>query len=121
MFKGLRTVIYPVPDMDKGKAWYSEAFGVAPYFDQPFYAGFAIGGFELGLIPDGEPGVSGSRAYWGVENIEQDLARVVALGATITHPIQDVGEGIKVAEVSDPFGNMLGLIENPVFDPTAVR
>ena len=48
MFQGLRTVIYRVPDLAKAKAWYTEAFGVAPYFDEPFYVGFQIGGFELG-------------------------------------------------------------------------
>jgi hypothetical protein len=32
-----------------------------------------------------------------------------------------VGEGIKVAELADPYGNVLGLIENPHFDPSKVR
>ncbi len=120
MIKGLRTAMYPVPDMQQGKAWYTQVFGVAPYFDQPFYIGFAIGGFELGLFPDGQPGTSGNRAYWGVDKIEDDVARIVALGATIFSAVQDVGQGIKVAELLDPYGNILGLIENPLFDAKAV-
>ena len=48
---GLRTCIYPVPDLAAAKAWYARAFGVEPYFDEPFYVGFEIGGYELGLIP----------------------------------------------------------------------
>ncbi|PHV03993.1 glyoxalase/bleomycin resistance/extradiol dioxygenase family protein [Janthinobacterium sp. BJB412] len=120
MIKGLRTAMYPVPDMEQGKAWYSQVFGVAPYFDQPFYIGFAIGGFELGLFPDGQPGTTGNRAYWGVDKIEDDVARIVALGATIFSAVQDVGQGIKVAELLDPYGNILGLIENPLFDPKAI-
>jgi catechol 2,3-dioxygenase-like lactoylglutathione lyase family enzyme len=52
MFQGLRTVIYRVPDLTRAKAWYSEAFGIQPYFDEPFYVGFNIGGYELGLDPN---------------------------------------------------------------------
>ena len=60
---GLATVIYQVPDLAAAKAWYTRAFGQAPYFDQPFYVGFEIGGYELGLHPDlseGQPGPGGS-------------------------------------------------------------
>lgn len=51
-FLGLRTTIYPVTDLAKAKAWYSAVLGVKPYFDEPFYVGFNVGGFELGLDPD---------------------------------------------------------------------
>jgi predicted enzyme related to lactoylglutathione lyase len=121
MIKGLRTVKVPVTDLARAKAWYGEVFGAAPYFDQPFYVGFAIGGFELGLVPDGTPGAQGAVAYWGVDDIEAEVARILALGASDIEPIQDVGEGIRVAELKDPFGNVLGLIYNPLFDPAAVR
>jgi predicted enzyme related to lactoylglutathione lyase len=121
MINGLRTVKYPVADLARAKSWFAEVFGVAPYFDQPFYVGFAIGGFELGLVPDGTPGVTGSVVYWGVDDIEAEVARIVALGASEHEPIQEVGEGIKVAELKDPFGNVLGLILNPHFDVAAVR
>jgi predicted enzyme related to lactoylglutathione lyase len=121
MIKGLRTAIYPVKDLPAAKAWYTEVFGTAPYFDQPFYVGFAIGGFELGLTPDNAPGKTGVEVYWGVDDIEAEVERILALGATIHTAIQDVGDGIKVAELADPFGNVLGLILNPHFDPAAVR
>ncbi|MBA5639283.1 VOC family protein [Duganella sp. LX20W] len=121
MIKGLRTVIYPTPDLAQGKDWYTQASGVAPYFDQPFYVGFAVGGFELGLVPDGQPGQTGAKAYWGVDDIEAEVARLLALGATVHAAVQDVGDGIKVAELNDPFGNVLGLIQNPHFDPQTVR
>ncbi|MGO4378981.1 VOC family protein [Pseudoduganella sp. RAF53_2] len=120
MIKGLRTALYPTPDLAAGKAWYAKVFGKEPYFDQPFYVGFEIGGFELGLVPDGTPGKAGSQVYWGVDNIEKEVERVLALGASTHSSIQDVGEGIKVAELADPFGNVLGLIENPHFDPSKV-
>jgi predicted enzyme related to lactoylglutathione lyase len=121
MINGLRTVAYPVADLAAAKDWYTKVFGAAPYFDQPFYVGFNIGGFELGLIPDGTPGTAGSTVYWGVDDIEAEVSRITALGATIHGAIQDVGESIRTVELADPFGNILGLIYNPHFDLKAVR
>lgn len=121
MIKGLRTVAYPVADLAAAKAWYSKVFDTAPYFDQPFYVGFNIGGFELGLIPDAKPGLAGSMVYWGVDDIAAEVDRIVALGATVHGAIQDVGENIKTVELADPFGNLLCLIDNPHFDLAAVR
>lgn len=121
MFKGLRTVIYPVPDIAAGKAWYAEMLDLQPYYDQPYYVGFEVGGFEIGLIPDREAGATGTEAYWGVDNVETELARLLALGAQAHQPVKDVGEGVRVATVLDPFGNLLGIIENPMFDPAKVK
>jgi predicted enzyme related to lactoylglutathione lyase len=118
MIAGLATVIYRVTDLDRAKAWYSSAFQQAPYFDQPFYVGFSIGGYELGLDPDpsgGKTGPGGSVAYWRVASIDSAVAHFVASGAAVVAAAQEVGEGIKVATVSDPFGNLIGLIENPHF------
>ena len=119
MFLGLRTAIYHVSDIDRGKHWYSKVLGVQPYFDQPFYVGFNVGGYELGLQPGAATSAEkadGAAAYWGVEDAEAALKRMVELGATIHEALQDVGEGIKVATVKDPFGNIFGLIENPNFN-----
>ena len=116
MSLGLRTVIYRVTDLDRARAWYGEAFEVAPYFDEPFYVGFRVGGCELGLDPDtseGPTGPGGSVAYWGVAAIGPAYDRLVALGASPVVPIKDVGGGIRVAVVADPFGNTIGLIEEP--------
>jgi len=121
MILGLRTAIYPVADLDAAKRWYGEMLGQEPYFDQPFYVGFEVGGFELGLLPGGEAGTAGPRPLWGVAVIEAAFARLIALGATEIEPVTEVGEGIKVASVRDPFGNRFGLIQNPQFDPKAVR
>ena len=121
MILGLRTVVYPTPDLARARQWYAEVLGVAPYFDQPFYVGFAVGGFELGLVPDGTPAVTGPQPLWGVADIAATHARLLALGAVPLDPITDVGEGIRVAAVVDPFGNRLGIIDNPHFDRAAVR
>jgi predicted enzyme related to lactoylglutathione lyase len=118
---GLRTVIYPVPDLSAASAWYQQVFQTAPYFEQPFYIGFSIGGFELGLVPDGQPSRDGQVVYWGTSDIESEVERVRTLGAHIVAPVTDVGDGIRVASLADPFGNVLGFIENPLFDTAQVR
>ncbi len=59
-FYGHRTVHYHAPDLDKAKAWYSRVLGVAPYFNQLFYVGFSVGGYELGLDPDASTTPGGS-------------------------------------------------------------
>ena len=119
MVKGLATVIYRVPDLARAKAWYAAAFGQEPYFDQPFYVGFNIAGYELGLDPNqstGQAGPGGGVAYWRVADVEAAVRHFVGAGATMVSAVQDVGEGIRVAAVSDPFGNRIGLIENPHFE-----
>jgi predicted enzyme related to lactoylglutathione lyase len=121
MILGLRTAIYPAPDLAAAKRWYADVLGVAPYFDEPFYVGFSVGGFELGLVPDGTPGTSGPQPLWGVANIEAAHSRLIQLGAKPLDPIVDVGGGIKVAAVLDPSGNRFGLIENPHFNVSTVR
>lgn len=118
---GLRTAIYPAPDLARAKAWYSQVLGQAAYFDQPFYVGFEVGGFELGLLPGATPGTSGAQALWGVADAHAAYTRLLALGASLLEPPKDLGEGIRVASVVDPFGNRLGIVENPHFDANKVR
>ena len=122
MLQGMRTVCYYVPVIAKARDWYAQILGFPPYFDQPFYVGFNVGGFELGLVPDANrAGQGGVVAYWGVPNVPQALARLISLGATEFENTEDVGEGIKVGAVLDPFGNILGVIENPHFKLSDVR
>lgn len=116
--RGLATTIYYVPDLAKAKSWYASVFGVQPYFDMEFYVGFNIRGYELGLHPETDENKAGSAgcvAYWRVPVIEPAIAHCLKAGAQLVHDAQDVGEGIKVATVADPFGNPIGLIENPLF------
>lgn len=116
--KGLRTCIYKVSDMQEAKKWYSRAFETEPYFEESFYIGYNIDGYELGLQPedptDKEKGES-VIAYWGVDNIEQEFNRLRELGATDHKKPVNVGGEIMVASVEDPWGNIIGLIYNPEF------
>ena len=89
MILGLRTVIYPAPDLDAAREWYQRLVGEPPYFNEPYYVGFAVGGFELGLVPEGTPSLDGARAYWGVADIVAEQERIVALGAAVVEPVTD--------------------------------
>lgn len=118
MLHGLRTLSLHVADLTAARDWYASALGVQPYFDEPFYVGFDVAGYELGLQPagEGEPvGPAGACTYWGVDDLPAALDALCARGATVVSPPQDVGGGIVVAQLCDPFGNHIGLIYNPVF------
>jgi len=114
---GLRTTIYKVFDLMDAKEWYTKVFQVQPYFDEEFYVGFNIGGYELGLQPEylmtekHDSVVS----YWGVENVEAEFKRILGLGAVSHEEPQNVGGDIVVATVKDPWDNTIGLIYNPEF------
>jgi lactoylglutathione lyase len=117
-FLGLRTTIYKVDDIKEATAWYTKAFGVKPYFDEPFYVGFNIGGYELGLQPEEKPATpktANVESYWGVEKIEAVFQHLLDHGASVHEAPQDVGGGIKVATVKDPWQNVIGIIFNPHF------
>ena len=115
---GLRTTIYKVPDLQKAKAWYAKAFDTKPYFDEPFYVGFNIEGYELGLLPDESNASTKSDnvlTYWGANEIQTEYDRLLSLGADEHERPTNVGEGIMTATVKDPWGNVIGLIYNPHF------
>jgi predicted enzyme related to lactoylglutathione lyase len=112
---GLRTVIYKVTNLAKAKDWYSSVFQVEPYFDENYYVGFSVGGYELGLQPEEVVTGENVAVFWGVEDIEKEYARFLECGATAVEAPMNVGGEIMVATVKDPWGNLLGLIYNPEF------
>lgn len=118
--KGLRTCIYHVGDLKKAVEWYSAALNKAPYFNEDFYVGFDVGGYELGLLPieDGSSAGKNQVAYWGVEEIDATYNHLLSIGATEEEKPKDVGGGIKVAHVLDPWENIFGIIYNPHFMTT---
>lgn len=115
---GLRTTIYKVGNIQKATEWYSKAFETNPYFEEPFYVGFNIYGYELGLQPEDNPNLSKSESvvsYWGVNDIQKTFDRLIDLGATANEKPENVGGEIMTATVKDPFGNIIGIIYNPHF------
>lgn len=117
MFRGLETVVYYVEDLKGARDWYSSVLGLQPNHDSDYYVGFTVAGCELGLHPVGDgprrPGTHEQTAYWSVADVDAALAHLVQHGATRDHEVQDVGGGIKIASVVDPFGNVFGIIQNP--------
>ncbi len=112
---GLRTTIYKVEDLAKAKEWYSRAFNTPPYFDEPYYVGFNIQGYELGLQPGESIKGDSVLSYWGVENIQEAYDRLINIGATAHEKPMNVGGELMVCSVKDPWQNIIGLIYNPYF------
>lgn len=115
---GLRTTIYKVGDIKKATDWYSKAFETEPYFNEPYYVGFNIGGFELGLQLEENPTIDKTESvvsYWGVTQIKTTYDRLINIGAAENEAPYNVGGELMTATVKDPFGNLIGLIYNPYF------
>jgi predicted enzyme related to lactoylglutathione lyase len=112
--QGLRTVIHPVADLVGAKVWFTDLLGYGPYFDEPFYVGFEVAGYELGLLPDANPS-DGALVYWGVPDVAAAVADAVTLGATVHTTASEVGDGIVTATVTTPQGSIVGFIYNPHF------
>jgi predicted enzyme related to lactoylglutathione lyase len=113
MTKGIKTVLHPVSDITKAKPVYAALLGVEPIADESYYVGFEVGGQHIGLVPNGGPQkMTSPVAYWEVDDIEAKLAELTAAGATVSEPAHEVGGGRRVATVTDPDGNVLGVLQD---------
>jgi predicted enzyme related to lactoylglutathione lyase len=112
--QGAKTLLHPVKDLETAKAVYTALLGVPPQNDDDFYVGYEAEGQHIGLVPGGGPqGMTSPVAYWHVSDMEAKLAEVTAAGATVKESPRDVGDGRLVATVTDPDGNVLGLLQDP--------
>jgi len=109
--QSVQTILHPVTDLTKAKDVYTALLGVAPTSDSPYYVGYEAGGQQIGLVPNSD--MTGPIAYWHVSDIEAKLAEVTAAGAVAKDAPKDVGGGRLVATVTDPDGNVLGLLQDP--------
>ena len=120
MLRGFSTVSFWADDLAAASAWYSQVFGIAPYFERPGYVEFRVGDYqhELGLIdrryaPNGAgSSATGAIIYWHVDDVAAALQRLIELGATEFEGIIERGPGFVTASVVDPFGNILGIMYN---------
>ncbi len=112
--KGLRTVIYPTANLQDAKEWWKGFLGFDPYFDESFYVGFNVAGYELGLLPDAHPS-DGALTYWGVDDVAAAIKASLAVGATEHSPATEVGDGIVTGAIRTPHGSIVGFICNPHF------
>ena len=112
--QGIKTVLHPVSDLESAKAVYTALLGIEPQHDSAYYVGYDIAGEHVGLVPGGGPdAMTAPVVFWEVSDIEAKLAEVTAAGATVKDPVRDVGGGRLVATVTDPDGNVLGLLQDP--------
>jgi predicted enzyme related to lactoylglutathione lyase len=111
--EGIKTILHPVSDVEKAKPVYAALLGGPPQVDETYYVSFEAAGQHIGLVPGGGPqGMTSPVAYWHVADIEAKLAEVTAAGAIVKEPAHDVGGGRLVATVTDPDGNVLGLLQD---------
>ncbi len=112
MTDGVKTIIYPVTDINGAKALYTALLGVEPAMDQPYYVGYRVGDQDIGLDPNGHrQGMSGPVAYWHVDDIAARVEALIASGAAMIQEAKDVGGGKLVATLKDADGNVIGLVQ----------
>ncbi|WP_246394094.1 VOC family protein [Pseudonocardia pini] len=107
-------------DLDAAREWYTRLFGGPPYFVvEGGYLEWRLGPRqdEFGIVaaswaphPVGTP--AGQILFWAVEDVAAALKDLVELGATEHQPVTVRGPGFVTASVVDPFGNVLGIMEN---------
>jgi predicted enzyme related to lactoylglutathione lyase len=125
MLRGLTTVSFFADDVTAARDWYTELLGIEPYFvrpadQKPLYAEFRVGDYqhELGIIdsrfaPHGRADQAGGAViYWHVDDIQASFERLVSMGATVHQEPVERGPGFVTASVTDPFGNILGVMYN---------
>jgi predicted enzyme related to lactoylglutathione lyase len=113
--EGIKTVLHPVSDLEAAKAVYTALLGAPPQHDAPYYVGYEAAGQHIGLVPGGaDQGMTAPVAYWHVADIERKLAELTGAGAAVKDAPRDVGGGRLVATVTDPDGNVLGVLQDRV-------
>jgi len=111
--QGIKTVLHPVTDLAAATAVYTALLGAPPQYEDTYYVGYEIAGQHIGLVPNsGSHGMASPVAYWHVPDIEAKLAEVTAAGAAVNEPAHDVGGGRLVATITDPDGNVLGILQD---------
>jgi len=113
MSESIKIVLYPVTDLEKSKAVFSALLGKEPDNDSPYYVGYEAGDQHIGLNPSGHAqGMTGPVAYWPVDDIDGQIKKLTAAGATVEQEPTEVGPGRKVASLRDPDGNPIGLVQD---------
>ncbi len=111
--EGIKVVLHPVTDLAAAKAVYTALLGMPPQHDAEYYVGYEAEGQHIGLVPGaGAQGMTSPVAYWKVPDIEAKLAELTAAGAKVKDTAREVGGGRVVATVTDPDGNVLGVVQD---------
>ncbi|MEV6742564.1 VOC family protein [Streptomyces sp. NPDC051104] len=106
-------------DHDVLLGFYTKLFGAKEIFRVPeegpvFYLGLRIGDTDLGLVAKANPGdreASRILLSIGVDDVDETLGRVTALGGSVRGGPNDMPWGQRVAHIQDPDGNPLNLTQ----------
>lgn len=114
MSEGIRTLIYPVRNVEQTKSLLEVALGTEPYVDTPYYVGFRTEGSEIGLDPNGhKQGMTGPVPYTEVADIKATYDSLIEAGAQGVQEPKNVGQGKLIAYVKDADDNMIGIMHTP--------
>ncbi len=108
------SVVFFVRELRKAAAWYGKILNVKPYRIDRDFIGFHLNGIDLGFHRlDKKAGkASGVQIiYWKVKDLDNTINNFIASGAKIFRKPIRIPEGGRVAQIQDPFGNILGLKE----------
>lgn len=119
--RGFTTVTFFADDLGGARAWYTEVFGIEPYFERAgAYLEWRVGDYqhEFGVLNQAfsphphTGGPAGAVIYWAVDDVTAAYQRLLSLGATAHAAPIERGPGYVTASVLDPFGNALGVMQN---------
>ncbi|MFE2536568.1 VOC family protein [Streptomyces sp. NPDC059371] len=108
-------------DHDVLRGFYTNLFGAEEIFRVPeegpvFYLGLRIGDTDLGLVAKENPETGAGAAprillSIGVDDVDETLGRVTALGGSVHGGPNDMPWGQRVAHIQDPDGNPVNLTQ----------
>ncbi|MFJ7203556.1 VOC family protein [Streptomyces sp. NPDC098789] len=99
--------------------FYTTLFGAEEIFRVPeegptFYLGLRIGDTDLGLVTKADPGTGAAPRILlsiAVDDVDEVLGRVTALGGSVHGGPTDMPWGLRVAHIQDPDGNAVNLTQ----------
>ncbi|MFE4454512.1 VOC family protein [Streptomyces sp. NPDC056796] len=106
-------------DQDVLRRFYTDLFGAEEIFRVPaegpvFYLGLRIGDTDLGLVTKPDPGEGAAPRILlsiGVDDVDETLGRLEALGGAVSSGPKDMPWGQRVAHIQDPDGNALNITQ----------
>jgi predicted enzyme related to lactoylglutathione lyase len=113
MLKSIKSIVYPSSNLKEDVVFWTKLLGKEPYFNEHYYVGFKLAGYELGLDPNAiAEGVTQPITYWSVDDIEAEVTRLSALGMKLHEPIQELSSDVKIAKLKDANGYFLGIVSD---------
>ncbi len=108
------SILIHVPDWRAATDWYAAAFPGAERraHDPDDFGHLELDGVSIEIVNADHKvasGAAGSVVYWRVENLEQQVQRMTALGAMLYGGPLAIEGGHWICQVRDPWGNGIGL------------